>query len=212
MENRDGPNLIYEGDWTVHATGPLLEDATVRYVISAKESAFVAQAFATGLLGSFGHNPKIAIRDFQGELSFTLTAATLENASLSLTIRTDSLEVMDDISEKDRQELHRKMREEVLEADRFPEIVYDCSRISASGSGDRFWVALNGELTLHGVTRPVPVSARAVINGNSMRASGEFSVKQSEYEIRPVSAAAGTIRLKDEVKCTFDIVARKQES
>jgi hypothetical protein len=55
------------------------------------------------------------------------------------------------------------------------------------------------------------VQARAVINGNSVRATGEFSVRQSEYEITPVSAAAGAIRVKDEVKCMFDIVARKQE-
>jgi hypothetical protein len=57
----------------------------------------------------------------------------------------------------------------------------------------------------------VPVSARAVINGSSLRASGEFSVRQSQFGIVPVSAAAGTIKIKDEVKCTFDILARKQE-
>ena len=44
-----------------------------------------------------------------------------------------------------------------------------------------------------------------------MRASGEFSVRQSDYEIAPITAAAGAIKVKDEVKCTFDIVARKQE-
>ncbi len=98
-----------------------------------------------------------------------------------------------------------------LETDRFAEIIYECSRVSASGSGDRYWVALNGELTLHGVTQAVPVSARVVINGDSVRATGDFSVKQSDFEIPPVTAAAGTIRIKDEVKCTFDIVARKQE-
>jgi hypothetical protein len=52
------------------------------------------------------------------------------------------------------------------------------------------------------VTRSVPISVRA---------SGEFSVRQSEYEIALVSAAAGAIRVKDEVTLRFDIVARKQE-
>jgi len=85
--------------------------------------------------------------------------------------------VIDDISEKDKQEIHRKMCEEVLETDRFPEIVYECSRVSASGSGDRYWVALSGELTLHGVTKSVPVSARVVINGSSVRATGDVSVR-----------------------------------
>ncbi len=195
----------------MHATRPLAEDATVRYAIDAKGSTFVAQAFATGLLSAFGHNPKIAVRDYQGEVSFTQTGPTIEGARLRITLQADSLEVIDDISEKDRQEIHRKMCEEALETDRFPEIVYDCSRVSASGSGDRYWVALTGELTLHGVTQNLPVSARVVINDSTVRASGEFGVRQSDYEIAPVTAAAGAIRIKDEVKCTFDIVARKAE-
>ena len=200
-----------EGDSAVHATRTLLEDASVHYVIDSKGSTFVAQAFATGLLSAFGHDPKIAIRDFGGDLSFNLTGLTIEGARLNISIQADSLEVIDDISEKDKQEIHRKMCAEVLETDRFPQIVYECSRVSASGTGDRYWVALNGELTLHGVTKPLPVSARVLINGNSVRATGDFSVRQSNYEIAPVSAAGGGIKLKDEVKLTFDIVARKKE-
>ncbi len=200
-----------EGDSAVHATKMLLEDASVHYVIDAKGSTFVAQAFAAGLLSAFGHDPRIAIRNFGGDLRFNLTGLTVDDARLNISIQADSLEVIGDISEKDKQEIHRKMCEEVLETDRFPEIVYECSRVSASGSGERFWVALNGELSLHGVTRSVPVSARVVINGSSIRATGDFSVRQSDYEIAAVSAAGGAIKLKDEVKCTFDIVARKSE-
>src|SRR5271167_2395326 len=190
----DGPNSIAMGDVIVHATKPL-EDPTVRYIIDVKASTFSVQAFATGLLASFGHDPKIAIRDFQGDLNFNLTGLTLEDGGLNLIIQATSLEVVDDISEKDRQEIHRKMSDEVLEIDRFPEISYECARVSASGSGDRFWVALNGELSLHGVTRAQPVSARVLINGNSVRATGEFTVRQSDYEITPVSAAAGAIKI-----------------
>jgi polyisoprenoid-binding protein YceI len=200
-----------EGDTAVHATKTLLEDASVNYVIDAQGSTFVAQAFATGMLSAFGHDPRIAIRTFGGELSFNLTGSTVEGARLNIRIQADSLEVTDDISAKDKQEIYRKMCEEVLETDRFPEIVYECSRVSTSGSSDRCWVALNGELTLHGVTRSVPVSARVVINGSSVRATGDFAVRQSDYEIAAVSAAGGTIKLKDEVKLTFDIVARKKE-
>ncbi len=194
----------------MHATRSLLEEAAVRYVIDAKASTFVAQVFATGLLSSFGHDPKITIHDFQGELSFTPTGLSIENAHLRINIQADSLDVSDNITEKDRREIHRKMTEESLETDRFPEIVYECSKVSASGSGDRYWIALTGDLTLHGVTRTLPVSARAVINGNTVRATGEFSVRQSDYEMRAVSAAAGAIRIKDDVKITFDIVARKE--
>jgi polyisoprenoid-binding protein YceI len=103
------------------------------------------------------------------------------------------------------------MFNDVLETDRFPEIVYECSQVSANGAGNRFWVTLKGEVTLHGVTRLQPVTARVLMNDGSLRASGEFTVLQTDYDIRPVSAAGGTIKLKDDLKCTFDIVARKQE-
>ena len=86
------------------------------YLIDAKGSTFVAQVFAAGLLASLGHDPKIAIRDFQGEVIFTLTSSTIESASLKLNIQADSLEVADDISDKDRQEIHRKMCDEALES------------------------------------------------------------------------------------------------
>jgi len=162
-----------------------------------------------GLLSAFGHDPTIATRDLQGEVSFTPGVKSFEYSRLQLHIRSDSLEVVDEISEKDREEMHRKMYNEVLQTDRFPEITYECSRVTGSGSGDRYWVTLNGELTLRGVTRPVPVTARVLMNENSLRASGEFSLRQSDFGITPVTAAAGAIRLKDELKLNFDIVARK---
>jgi hypothetical protein len=49
-----------------------------------------------------------------------------------------------------------------------------------------------------------------LINGDTLRASGEFSVRQSDHEIAPVKVTGGALKLKDEVKCTFDIKARKQ--
>jgi len=197
-------------DFTVHATGPLLEDDTVRYVIDSKSSKFVVKVFATGLLSAFGHDPKIAIREFQGNASFSPNGGALDDARVDIRIQANSLEVADDVSDKDRQDINHRMHTEVLEKESFPEIVYECTRVKTSGSADRYWAALNGELTLHGVTHPMPVSARVVIDGDSLRAWGEFTVRQSEYEIAPVSAAGGAIRVKDELKCTFDIVARKQ--
>lgn len=195
----------------MHATAPLTEDATVRHIIDPAQSNIVIQVSASGLLSAFGHNPKIAVRDFQGEVDFALGDSPLAGARLRLKIRADSLEVADDVSEKDREEIQRRMREEVLETADFPEIVYECSRVSASGGGDRFWVALKGELSLHGVTKGMPISAKVLLSENSLRASGEFTLRQSDFVITPVSAAAGTIRVKDELRCTFDILARRQE-
>ena len=171
----------------------------------------VVQASSTGLLSAFGHDPRLAVRDFQGDLEFDPGAANLDDVRLRLRMRSDSLQVVDDISEKDREEIERRTQSEVLESERFPDVFYEVLRVTGSGNGERYWVALDGELTLHGMTRKLPVTARVLLNGSSLRASGEFSLRQSEFAIAPVTAAGGAIRVKDELKCTFDIVARKQE-
>jgi polyisoprenoid-binding protein YceI len=188
---------------------PTTEVTTVRYAIQSKGSSFTVRAFATGLLSAFGHSPTIAIRDFEGEV--LLNPDALEKSSLHLLIHAASLSVTDDIKENDRQEIDRQMHENVLESDGYPEISYACSKISSSKTGDgQYWVALSGELTMHGVTHSQPVSARVAVNGDALRATGEFSVLQSDYDIRPVSAVGGTVKLKDELKLSFDISASKQ--
>jgi polyisoprenoid-binding protein YceI len=185
------------------------EDETVHYIIETKGSTFTVRAFATGLLSALGHNPTIALPDFEGEIF--LNPVEVEQSSLRMVMHSASLTVTDDISEKDREEINRRMHGEVLESDSFPDIVYECSRGSASKTGEgQYWVALNGDLTLHGVKRSQPVSARVSVNGSTLRAAGEFSVRQSDYEIRPVSALGGAVRLKDELKLSFDITAREQ--
>jgi polyisoprenoid-binding protein YceI len=181
----------------------------IRYLIDARKSTFTVRAFATGLLSALGHSPTIAITDFEGEVS--LNPDAIEQSSLRMVIHSASLTVVDDIREKDRKEINRTMHHEVLEDDSFSEIVYECSRVSASRIAEgQYLASLNGELTLHGVTRDQSVSARVWLSGDMLRATGDFSVRQSDYEIRPVSAVGGTIKLKDELKLTFDISARKK--
>jgi polyisoprenoid-binding protein YceI len=180
-----------------------------RYAIDPGLSRFTVRAFASGMLAAFGHNPTIAIRDFTGEAEFV--PGTLEMAALHLRIKAASLEVTDDMGDKDRREIERTMNDQVLESSHFPEIVFDCSNVSASRAGDgQYWVNLVGDLSLHGVTSSQPLAAQVVVNGDTLRAHGEFSVRQTAYGIKPVSFAGGTLKLKDELKCTFDIVAHKQ--
>jgi polyisoprenoid-binding protein YceI len=190
--------------------GPFPQDTVAPYDLDVAASKFTLQAFAGGLLSAFGHNPVIAIPDFSGEVR--LGPEGIETATLQMTIQTASLKVISDMPEKDRTEIERIMHQQVLESDGYPEIIYQCSRVSASRTGEgQYWVALNGELTMHGVTRSQTVSARVTTNGDNLRATGSFSILQSDYEIKQVSFAGGTLKVKDELKCSFEIAARKHE-
>src|SRR5580658_6201042 len=96
------------------AAGDANKAGAHRFVIDARASRFTVRAFATGMLSAMGHNPTIGIRDFSGELTFD---PEQERASdFQLTIKSSSLSVLDDISDKDRREMERLMNEQVLEA------------------------------------------------------------------------------------------------
>ena len=72
----------------------------------------------------------------------------------------------------------------------------------------RYRLRIGGRLTLHGVTRPH--RGRRGIAGLRRCASGSAArtpLRLSDYRIRPVTALGGTIRLKDELRLTFDLVA-----
>ena len=167
------------------------------------------RVFATGFLASFGHSPTLAVRDFSGEARFSPDAP--DQAGLLLKIRADSLSVTDDMSDKDRRELERTMNQQVLESSRYPEIVFESAKTSVNRTGDdQYFVNVVGSLSLHGVTNSQSVAAQIALTGDLLRAHGEFPVLQSAYGIKPVSVAGGGLKVKDEIKCAFDIVARKK--
>lgn len=186
------------------------KEGLAHFLIDPKASRFTVQAFASGILSAMGHNPKIGIRAFSGEVDFN--KETIEGRAFLLTVQSASMAVLDDISDKDRREMERLMKEEVLEVARYPEIRYEAATIAVSRvDGSLYSAMLNGNLSLHGVTRGQPITARIATFGEMLRTSGDFTLRQSDYQIKPVSVAGGALKLKDEVKFSFEMVARKQD-
>jgi polyisoprenoid-binding protein YceI len=182
----------------------------VHYRPDAGRSRFTVQAFAEGLLASLGHNPVIAIRDFGGEVEFI--PGTLEGARVRLTIKADSLATTDDVKEKDRPEIDRMMRADALEVSKYPEVVFESTSVTASRVREGLYRArVIGNLTLHGVTQPnLWIQAEVTFNDDTLRAQGEFSLRQTDYKIKPVAALGGMLKVKNELKFKFDIAAEKQ--
>ncbi len=183
-------------------------ETSVRYVMDTRGSQFTVQVVAGGVLSAFGHSPTISIKDFAGQAD--VNPDHLEQSSLKVTIQASSLVVKDDISDKDRREIERSMQQEILETSAYPEIAYECSNIAANKAAEgQYTVTLNGDLTMHGVTRTQPVSARVTLTEDTLRAFGAFSLKQTDYELKLASVAGGALKVKDELKFSFNILARK---
>jgi len=106
--------------------------------------------------------------------------------------------------------LHRVMNQEVLEIARFPEAKFDSSQIVAEQlKPELYRVNISGPLTLHGVTNTHSFRAQVALGVDSLRSYGEFAILQTDYVIRIASIAGGSLKLQDELKFSFDVVAQK---
>src|SRR5262249_28048237 len=143
------------------------------------------------------HSPKIAIRDWTGDVY--LPSGKLDSAFFQARVDAASLQVLDELRDDDRREIHRVMNTEVLEAARFPEIAYESSEIGAQKLKDELYrLHVRGNLTLHGVSNEHVFVTQTAFGLDSARAYGEFTLRQSDYDIRIASVAGGTLKLQDE--------------
>ena len=182
---------------------------TLRYRLDAKQSSFMVRTFSGGLLFFKGHDHFIKVGDFAGEAQLTPTAVS--PASLRMTIRADSLEETRDVfTPEQKQIINKEIRELVLETARYPEITFRSTDVNGKlNAGGRYEAKIGGDLTLHGVTRHIIIPAAVTLEGNSLRARGEFNINRGDYKVKATSALHGTIRVRDKLKFTFDIVAHQ---
>src|SRR5262245_16997235 len=96
----------------------------LHYKLDAQRSQFWVTTGSSGIFGAFGHNHKIVIPGFSGEVTFD--PADLSTASLQLKIDSSSLFVEADNpkEEKDKPKIEEAMREKVLEVSKFPDVVF----------------------------------------------------------------------------------------
>jgi hypothetical protein len=108
---------------------------------------------------------------------------------------------LDELKQTDRQEIHRVMKIEVLETDRFTEIVYASSEVRLEKQKeDLYRASVVGKLSLHGVTSNQEFFSQVALGVDTARAYGNFSLRQSDCNIPIASFAGGTLKLHDELK------------
>ena len=97
---------------------------------------------------------------------------------------------------------------EVLNVSRFPTatfVIRSSRAFPKKQPTDPQWYQLDGDFTLHGVTRPLKINAIAEATQGSVRLRGQFSVLQTQYGITPFSRAFGTVGVADEIKIQSEL-------
>ena len=161
--------------------------------IDSEHSTLTLHVGKAGVLSIFGH---------EHEIRATISGGRVETgAHPSAEVRLDAraLKVIDEgESDKARAQVQSTMLgPEVLDSERFNEIVFKST--SAEPAGEGRWT-LRGDLTLRGQTRPVTV----LVTLKDGRYVGEAVVKQTDFGITPPGKAG--LRAKDEVRVEFDVL------
>lgn len=173
----------------------------------ASDSRFEVTTSKAGLFGFAGHTHTVRARAFIGSVVYYPSDPAASH--LEMIIPTDSLEVLTPPDTAEIRQVTETMRTQVLRVTEYPEIRF----VAANGSPTKNGMKLQGELTLVGRTRPVPVDAALQIGPDTIRANGTFSVKQTDFGIKPYSGGpAGTVKVGDRLRFEFDAIAVRTDT
>ena len=189
----------------------------VTRVLSIDSAASEARihVYRTGRLEHLGHNHLIISKDLRGTINLE---ADIGKSTMQIEIPVDSFIVDDpeqrktegkgfekELSEDEILNTTRSMHsDKVLNAARFPTVTISGKVSGGTPPG----LTLDVAITLLGIQKTMQLPVTVIQEGDRIRASGEFSISQSDFGIEPFSMLMGSVSVKDEVKIHYHIVAR----
>jgi polyisoprenoid-binding protein YceI len=84
------------------------------------------------------------------------------------------------------------MDSEKFSAAAFTGTIINLNEVKFSKNGI-YEVTVKGELTLHGITKPIEVPGTITINGNSIKAESSFKIKLEDYGVNGPAIGAGKV-------------------
>lgn len=166
--------------------------------IDPQHSKLTVFVYKSGMFSAFADNHVINAPIASG------TIVTTPSPAIELAVNAADLVPLDpDLDQAKRGEVRTRMLSaDVLDTAKFPTIKFVSTAIEPSGSDQ--W-KVSGSLTIHGVTRAVtfPVAK------SDGRYRGDTRIRQTDFGIKPIRIAGGTVSVKDELKIEFDIVEAK---
>ncbi len=158
-------------------------------------SGLVVLTFKEGLLSRVAHDLKLTAE--RVAVSRSGDALTVTVAADSLRVRCAMRDGAEDhraLSAGNRREIEAIITERILDAARFPAVVYT-GRIR-DGS-------VEGTLTVRGVSQPLVLPWRV----SGAEVTGEITLDQRRFGIQPYRAMMGAIKLRPELKVSWRLPA-----
>ncbi|WP_027940842.1 YceI family protein [Amycolatopsis taiwanensis] len=177
-----------------------LQDGTYR--IGPDVGRLLVHTGRTGLGSKAGHDLTLGATSWSGTV--VVDTGDPARSSVTIDVRVASLHVVSGsggvkpLTDSDRADIERIMRDKVLDAARHPTITFRSTRVS--GTLESFTV--DGEATIMGTPRPVTASGSADADG---RVRARATVPQSRWGIKPYSAFFGALKVADDVVIEVEV-------
>jgi polyisoprenoid-binding protein YceI len=172
-----------------------------------RDSLVAVTVRRAGALARLGHDHVVAARNLDGvaypggpgnparaEFRFRLDAMAVDEDALRRQAGLPAAPAADAIAGT-----RHNMLVKVLDAERYPEVLVQAEQSSAG--------AINADITLHGVTRRYTFPADIVKTGNSIAATGQFTLLQTDFGIKPFAVFGGALAVQDRLELRFAIRA-----
>ena len=179
------------------------------FVVDPAASSVRVHVGKTGAFSFAGHKHEVVAPALSGEV--TADPADLAASRVSLTFEAAALKVLPEGEPRRRCAESRGSdaraqgpRRRALPVDHVQD-----RRVSGREAGNGVYdLELAGELALHGVTRAVTLPVHVELAGDTLTASGKAVLRHDQFGMQPVTAAGGSVKVKNEIEIEYRIVAR----
>ena len=186
------------------------------YTLDAERSRLTIHLERAGAFAVLAHRHVLAADGMGGRITIPESGLQETIAQFSLPVasilvdppqaRTEAgLEPLD---EDDRADIRETMLgTDQLNAAAFPRIVATVERVE--GTPPNLSVVLN--LRVRDVSHRVTVPMEIAVDSDTVRASGQFTVRHADFGLEPYRALLGGIAVADEITVRFDLVAARAQ-
>ena len=164
--------------------------------IDIERSTITIHVGKAGLLSAAGHEHWVNAPISSGIIDDSVQRVEFAVETAKMRVKPDPK-----VDPKTEAQIQKDMEDMTLETARYREIAFQSSHIEKASEAE--W-RVDGVLSLHGVSKPVRLNVRR--EGDAY--TGRTLLKQTDFGIKPVSVAGGTIKVKNEIEIEFRIYTR----
>jgi polyisoprenoid-binding protein YceI len=183
--------------------------ASRTYAVDGGASDVRIHVGKSGALGFAGHTHEV-VAPVKGEVA--ANPDELGASTVSLTFDAADMKVLAEGADAggDAPKVAEAMKgPKLLDVAQVPAITFKSQRVTGRpASPGAYDLELAGEMTIHGVTRPLTLPVHVEVAGDTLTATGKAVLRHDQFGLQPIAAGGGTVKVKNEIGVTYRIVAR----